>query len=155
MINKHVFGIFFSIKNLYFIAFGIQYFQENGFKFPLVFKQKHGLDMKMPSDDFSVKNIKNCVGSKRIIDVMDVNTQKALTMTMKDWCHYYENDRQHRLLNVISLEFSHTKLDNLVEIPKVIRDLDWVYTSWPQSLIDSHTESTNLLDKMKYPKVQK
>jgi F-box/leucine-rich repeat protein 10/11 len=106
-------------------------------------------------ENFSVRDIKNCVGSKRVVDVIDVSTQKALTMTMKDWCRYYESDRQNRLLNVISLEFSHTKLDNLVDVPSFIKKLDWVCTTWPQSLIATHTESTNVLNKMKYPKVQK
>ena len=121
-----------------------------------MFKKKHGLGLKLPDpDNFSVRDIKNLVGSKRVVDVIDVNTQKGLTMNMKDWCRYFENDRENRLLNVISLEFSHTKLDKLVDVPAFIKKLDWVFTTWPQSLIDSHTESTNLLDKMKYPKVQK
>ena len=86
---------------------------------------------------------------------MDVNTQQALTMTMKDWCEYYDNPNRDRLLNVISLEFSHTKLENYVEAPLVVRQLDWIETVWPQNLRLTHTESTNLIEKMKYPKVQK
>ena len=112
--------------------------------------------MKVPdADGFTVRTVKEYVGSKRVVDIIDANTQKALTMTMKAWCKYYENDRHDRLLNVISLEFSHTKLDKLVEMPAFVKKLDWVYTVWPQSLIALHTESTNLIDKMKYPKVQK
>lgn len=107
------------------------------------------------AENFTVRDVKNLVGSKRVVDVIDVNTQKALTMTMKEWCRYYENDRQNRLLNVISLEFSHTKLDKLVEVPSLVKTIDWVSTVWPSSLIAAHTESTNALDKMKYPKVQK
>lgn len=111
--------------------------------------------MRVPSENFKVGDVKSCVGSKRIIDVVDVKTQKGLTMSMKDWCEYYENQERTRLLNVISLEFSHTKLENYVEAPLVVRQLDWIETAWPQHLRESHTESTNLIDKMKYPKVQK
>ena len=61
-------------------------------------------------------------GSRRVLDVMDVNTQKALEMTVKDWVRYYEDteQHQHRLLNVISLEFSHTRLEDYVDQPQVV-----------------------------------
>lgn len=36
-----------------------------------------------------------------------------------------------------------------------VREVDWVDTAWPQHLKDCQTESTNAIDKMKYPKVQK
>ena len=50
-----------------------------------------------------------------------MNTQKAMNMNMKEWVNYYENknDRE-RLLNVISLEFSHTKLETYVQQPQVV-----------------------------------
>lgn len=50
-----------------------------------------------------------------MLDVMDVNTQKNIEMTMKEWQRYYEDPSKKKLLNVISLEFSHTKLDNYGE----------------------------------------
>ena len=120
-----------------------------------MFKDKSGLGMRVPSENFKVGDVKSCVGSKRIIDVVDVKTQKGLTMSMKNWCEYYENQERTRLLNVISLEFSHTKLENYVEAPLVVRQLDWIETAWPQFLRESHTESTNIIGEMKYPKVQK
>ena len=137
--------------------FNFKYIQENGFESPLIFTDKSGLGMRVPSENFRISDVKSCVGSKRLIDVMDVNTQKALSMTMKDWCEYYESTSRdpNRLLNVISLEFSHTKLENYVEAPLVVRQLDWIETAWPAHLRAAHTESTNQLDKMKYPKVQK
>ena len=36
-----------------------------------------------------------------------------------------------------------------------VREVDWVDIAWPQHLKDCQTESTNVIDKMKYPKVQK
>lgn len=62
-----------------------------------------------------------CVGSRRVLDVMDVNTQKNNEMTMKEWQKYYEDPSKDRLLNVISLEFSHTKLENYVQSPTIVR----------------------------------
>ena len=55
-----------------------------------------------------------------MLDVMDVNTQKGLEMSMKEWVRYYQNPERDRLLNVISLEFSHTRLENYVESPTVV-----------------------------------
>jgi len=60
------------------------------------------------------------LGSSRILDVMDVTTQRDLEMTVKDWVRYYENPVRKRLLNVISLEFSHTQLENYVDQPEVV-----------------------------------
>lgn len=62
-------------------------------------------------------------GSRRMLDVMDVNTQKGMEMSMREWVQYYDNPDRQRLLNVISLEFSHTKLENYVESPTFVRDL--------------------------------
>lgn len=59
-------------------------------------------------------------GSRRTLDVMDVNTQKALEMSMKDWVKYYESPERDRLLNVISLEFCHTRLENYVDSPTLV-----------------------------------
>lgn len=51
---------------------------------------------------------------------MDVNSQNNFEMTMKEWVEYYEKPVKDKLLNVISLEFSHTKLENYVKIPNIV-----------------------------------
>ncbi|GIY20311.1 hypothetical protein CDAR_206161 [Caerostris darwini] len=135
--------------------FNLKYLQENGFVKPVLFKDKAGLGMRMPSANFTVNDVRQCVGSRRMLDVMDVTTQKDIEMTMKDWCRYFENPNREQLLNVISLEFSHTRLENYVESPTVVRQVDWVDWVWPRHLKESQTEGTNSLDEMKYPKVQK
>lgn len=115
-----------------------------------------------------------------MLDVMDVNTQKNIEMTMKEWQRYYEDPSKKKLLNVISLEFSHTKLDNygesswvsvklfewftnpwlnintyIVQCPSVVREIDWTDVVWPKSLKAAQREETNSLNAMMYPKVQK
>ncbi|XP_064619317.1 lysine-specific demethylase 2B-like isoform X2 [Lineus longissimus] len=135
--------------------FNLKLVQELGFYSPMVFYDKAGLGMRVPGNNFQVSDVKQCVGSRRNLDVMDVTTQKGMEMTMKEWCKYYENPKRDRLLNVISLEFSHTKLENYVESPKVVRQIDWIDTVWPRHLKECQTESTNIIEKMKYPKVQK
>lgn len=56
---------------------------------------------------------------------MDVNTQKNVEMTMKEWQKYYENSEKDKLLNVISLEFSHTKLENYIHAPSLVIRLNY------------------------------
>ncbi|XP_075032494.1 lysine-specific demethylase 2A isoform X2 [Mixophyes fleayi] len=88
---------------------------------------------------------------------MDVGTQRGIEMTMAQWAKYYETPEEERekLYNVISLEFSHTKLENLVQRPATVDQIDWVDNIWPRHLKDRQTESTNVIQEMQYPKVQK
>lgn len=122
---------------------------------PLLFKEKNGLGIQVPSHNFSINDVRMCVGSRRVLDVMDVNTQKNLEMSMKEWQQYYEDPDKTRLLNVISLEFSHTKLDNYVQSPLIVRQIDWVDVVWPKQLKEAQVEGTNSIHDMMYPKVQK
>ena len=73
---------------------------------------------------------------------MDCNTQKNSEMSMKEWEEYYNNvnSRDSRKLNVISLEFSFTKLEPYVIAPKVVRQIDWTDNVWPRHLKEQQTE---------------
>uniref|UniRef100_A0A224L177 [histone H3]-dimethyl-L-lysine(36) demethylase n=1 Tax=Drosophila subobscura TaxID=7241 RepID=A0A224L177_DROSU len=134
----------------------VAFLQQHGFNIPLLFREKNGLGLRMPDpQEFTVGDVRLCVGSRRLLDVMDVNTQKNLQMTMKEWQQYYECPQKDRLLNVISLEFSHTRLDRFVQSPEIVRQIDWVDVVWPKQLKDAQKEGTNLLGGMMYPKVQK
>lgn len=135
--------------------FFFSYLQQHGFNIPLLIKEKTGLGLQVPSPNFSINDVRMCVGSRRILDVMDVNTQKNLEMTMKEWQKYYEDTNKKKLLNVISLEFSQTKLENYVQSPKIVRQVDWVDVVWPLKLKNAQIEGTNLIEDMMYPKVQK
>lgn len=135
--------------------FTLKYIQENGFNSPIVMRSTDGLDIRVPNKDFTVEDVKNFVGARRIVDVIDVNTQQALEMSLQQWVKYFTSEEREDIYNVISLEFSHTKLEDLVEPPQVVRVMDWVNVVWPQDLIDQQRDSTNSLADMKYPKVRK
>lgn len=62
----------------------------------------------------------NLSGARRIVDVIDVNTQQALEMSLQQWVKYFTSEEREEIYNVISLEFSHTKLEDLVEPPQVV-----------------------------------
>ncbi len=76
-----------------------------------------------------------CIGSQRIIDVVNVETQESQQMTMKSWTDYYDQsaDKREKLLNVISLEFSHTALEKYVESPSIVSDYDLSSCHWIKS----------------------
>lgn len=132
-----------------------RFLQQYGFNIPLLVKEKTGLGLQVPSSNFTINDVRMCVGSRRMLDVMDVNTQKNMEMSMKEWQKYYEDPNKKKLLNVISLEFSHTKLENYVKAPAIVRQTDWIDVVWPKKLKDAQIEGTNSLNQMMYPKVQK
>uniref|UniRef100_A0A8C0VPK2 Lysine-specific demethylase 2B n=1 Tax=Cyanistes caeruleus TaxID=156563 RepID=A0A8C0VPK2_CYACU len=140
-----------------FTDFTFEYVQREALRVPLIFRNKDGLGIKMPDPDFTVRDVKLLVGSRRIVDVMDVNTQRGVEMSMSQFVRYYETPEAQRekLYNVISLEFSHTKLENIVKRPNVVDLVDWVDNMWPQHLKERQTDATNAISEMKYPKVKK
>ncbi|XP_076876010.1 lysine (K)-specific demethylase 2Bb isoform X2 [Brachyhypopomus gauderio] len=137
--------------------FTYEYVQREALRVPLVFKSKEGLGVRMPDPEFNVSEIKGLVGSRRTVDVMDVSTQKGSEMSMAQFTRYYETPEEERgkLFNVISLEFSHTKLENLIQRPTVVDLVDWVDNMWPLHLKEKQIEATNIISEMKYPKVQR
>ena len=74
----------------------------------------------MPSAELTVEDIKKLVGSRRKVDVIDTLTQSSSSMTLGQWSKYYQSVPRDRILNIISLEFSCTKLDPLVQPPKLV-----------------------------------
>ncbi|XP_044202642.1 lysine (K)-specific demethylase 2Aa isoform X4 [Thunnus albacares] len=137
--------------------FTYEFIQRSGLRDPILFDKPEGLGIKMPDPDFSVNDVKMFVGSRRMIDVMDVSTQKGTEMSMAQWTRYYETppSQRDKLYNVISLEFSHTKLENLVRRPATVDLIDWVDNMWPRHLKERQRDSTNSITDMQYPKVQK
>ncbi|XP_051559950.1 lysine-specific demethylase 2A-like isoform X3 [Myxocyprinus asiaticus] len=137
--------------------FTFEYIQRGGLRDPIIFERPDGLGINMPDPDFSVNDVKTFVGSRRMIDVMDVATQKGTEMSMAQWRRYYETppSQREKLFNVISLEFSHTKLESLVKRPTTVDMIDWVDNMWPRHLKERQRDSTNSIMEMQYPKVQK
>ena len=139
------------VKEMEGKEFNLARVQEHGFSEPLLFKSKEGLHIKVPPPDFSVKDIRSCVGefshfdtswtlylylyfffqlgSRRTLDVMDTKTQRNVEMSMKQWHKYWHSSEKESVLNVISLEFSHTRLENYVKAPLVVSifTLSWTF----------------------------
>ena len=78
------------------------------------------LTLRVPPSSLTVRDVKSLVGSRRQVDVMELHSQDTHTMTMSQWTKYFELQPRQQVLNVISLEFSHTELDPLVQPPTLV-----------------------------------
>ncbi|KAI7902568.1 uncharacterized protein BX663DRAFT_62169 [Cokeromyces recurvatus] len=96
--------------------------------------------MKMPSSDITVHDIAGLVGGYDVhVDVIDVELQSEITdWTMRHWADYFDThpDKRNRILNVISLEISGTKLAKQIKRPRIVRELDWIDLMWPRDQKD-------------------
>ncbi|XP_077185665.1 histone lysine demethylase PHF8 isoform X2 [Paroedura picta] len=109
----------------------VEFLEENSFSVPILVLKKDGLGMTLPPPSFTVRDVEHYVGPDKEIDVIDVTRQADLKMHLEDFVNYYCSSRREKVLNVISLEFSETRLSNLVETPKIVRKLSWVENLWP------------------------
>ncbi|XP_011381713.1 histone lysine demethylase PHF8 isoform X5 [Pteropus medius] len=113
----------------------VEFLEENSFSVPILVLKKDGLGMTLPSPSFTVRDVEHYVGSEKEIDVIDVTRQADCKMKLGDFVKYYYSGKREKVLNVISLEFSDTRLSNLVETPKIVRKLSWVENLWPEECI--------------------
>uniref|UniRef100_A0A8C1GI82 Histone lysine demethylase PHF8 n=1 Tax=Cyprinus carpio TaxID=7962 RepID=A0A8C1GI82_CYPCA len=113
----------------------VEFLEERSFSVPVLVLRKDGLGMNLPPSSFSVSDVEHYIGSDKEIDVIDVNRQADLKMKLGEFVEYYNSPNRDRVLNVISLEFSDTRLSNLVETPKIVRKLSWVENLWPEESI--------------------
>ena len=73
------------------------------------------------------------VGGERIINVLDVKDQKNKMMPLEKFVQNFLEKKSacRKLLNVLSLEFSNSDLDELVERLPVIDEIDLIEIFWP------------------------
>ncbi|KAI8511679.1 Lsd1/2 complex PHD finger containing protein Phf2 [Branchiostoma belcheri] len=112
----------------------VDYLEKNGFSVPLLVPRKDGLGLVVPPPTFSISNVEEYVGSMREIDVIDVCRQEDHRMLLREWTEYYNSPNRSKVLNVISLEFSKTRLSDLVRPPHVVRQMSWVDNYFPEQL---------------------
>ncbi|GAA6065332.1 lysine-specific demethylase 7B isoform X1, partial [Tachysurus ichikawai] len=67
----------------------------------------------------------------KVIDVIDVARQADSKMKLKEFVKYYCSRQRPKVLNVISLEFSDTKMSELVVVPDIAQKMSWVENYWP------------------------
>ncbi|XP_063071848.1 lysine-specific demethylase phf2 isoform X2 [Engraulis encrasicolus] len=113
----------------------MDYLEEKGFNEPILVLKKDGLGMSMPAPTFYVSDVENYVGPDVPVDVVDVTKQTNSTMKLKEFVDYYYSTNRKKVLNVINLEFSDTRMDTIVESPAIVRKLSWVENYWPDDAL--------------------
>ncbi|XP_062856171.1 lysine-specific demethylase 7B [Trichomycterus rosablanca] len=108
-----------------------RYLERHGFRYPVAVSQKEGLGLQLPPSDFSVKDVEQYVGGDKVIDVIDVARQADSKIKLKNFVKYYYSIKKPKVLNVISLEFSDTKMSELVVVPDIAQKMSWVENYWP------------------------
>ncbi|KTF83012.1 hypothetical protein cypCar_00016586 [Cyprinus carpio] len=107
------------------------YLEREGFHYPIVVHDLDGLGLKLPPPLFSVSDVEHYVGANKVIDVIDVARQADSKLKLGEFVKYYYQPERSKVLNLISLEFSDTKMSNLVEVPEIARKMSWVENYWP------------------------
>uniref|UniRef100_A0A914C2D2 JmjC domain-containing protein n=1 Tax=Acrobeloides nanus TaxID=290746 RepID=A0A914C2D2_9BILA len=118
--------------------FTIELIKSTGLSKPMHFAASPSeLGMKMPDPElFGVGNVLELIGPDRTIEVVQVKGQKGKTMKLGQFIQYYLTDEVARpdLYNVLSLEFTLTKLADKVIGPAFVKQIDWVEQYWPEEL---------------------
>lgn len=97
------------------------------------------IELKDPLDaqTLSVDVIATVLGDKYKVPVIEATSQQEVaSKSMKEWRQYYNQEACERdqILNVISLEFSSTRLAEFAKTPRAIREIDWINHVWPHDL---------------------
>ncbi|XP_077449575.1 lysine-specific demethylase 7A isoform X1 [Stigmatopora argus] len=108
-----------------------KFLERSGFRQPIVVTEMDGLGLKLPPPAFGVRNVEQYVGGDKVIDVIDVARQADTKMKLSQFIKYFSSPHRPKVLNLISLEFSDTKMSKLVEVPDVARKMSWVENYWP------------------------
>ncbi|XP_063785011.1 lysine-specific demethylase 7A isoform X2 [Pseudophryne corroboree] len=112
-----------------------RYLEKHGFNQPIMVPQLDDLGLRLPPPKFSVMDVERCVGGDKIIDVIDVARQADSKMKLRNFVKYFMNPERPKVLNVISLEFSDTKMADLVKVPDISKKLSWVENYWPDDSV--------------------
>ncbi|KAF3190017.1 JmjC domain-containing histone demethylation protein 1 [Orbilia oligospora] len=93
------------------------------------------LGMVMPAD-LTVRRVADIIGTEEKVEVLDVLSQSLdkRTWSFADWVEYFESPLKDRVKNVISQEFSHTKLAEAVVRPAIVEALDLADQVWPEDM---------------------
>lgn len=85
-------------------------------------------------DQFSIEDVRKLVGGRTKIHVICCNKQTTDTMTLSQFTKYYQAVDRHKVYNVLSLEFSETAMDKIVQRPRIVGQLDWTTLLYPHCI---------------------
>ncbi|VUZ48328.1 unnamed protein product [Hymenolepis diminuta] len=106
--------------------------ETDGFKKPIVVRNKSGLRMKVPPPNFNLHDVVDFTDPEIQIAVIDVENQCDSMMPLGEFVDkFYEKPRK-RILNVLSFEYSRTKLATYIRPPHVVKELSLVDNCWAE-----------------------
>lgn len=109
--------------------------------------------MVVPPADMTIFDVADIIGHDTPVEVIDVASQSSskASWTISEWAEYFDTpkEKKKKTLNVISLEVTGTPMQEYVEAPQLVRDLDWVTRDWPQERRDPSCADNS------WPKVQR
>eukprot|EP00126_Sphaerothecum_destruens_P001346 Sdes_comp14134_c0_seq1m3391 len=108
-----------------------EYFHENGFQIPILVESSTGIGIEVP-EGMCIDDIMELVGEDTVFPVIDVSTQleDPYEWNMRSWRDAFLSHKRNHIFNVISLEFSKTKLADVIVSPRVVRQIDWIDNVW-------------------------
>jgi hypothetical protein len=117
-------------------SFSFDRIKQIGFDFPFLVKgTDENFGIELPPRSWTLKTIASFIGEDTPVRVIEVATQSEIqTLTLLQYADYLELSRtssSQKVLNMISLEFSNTKLNDLVSPPAFVNTIDWVQRFWP------------------------
>uniref|UniRef100_A0A7E5A0S8 JmjC domain-containing protein n=1 Tax=Panagrellus redivivus TaxID=6233 RepID=A0A7E5A0S8_PANRE len=104
---------------------------------PIMIKEADGLKMQLPDSEFDIHKLYDLIGGDEVISVIDVYAQRSSKMSFKSFYERWTESPRRRLYNMLSFEFSHTKLMNMVRAPDMMHRLSWVHKFWPEQSLNS------------------
>ncbi|KAH9285213.1 Lysine-specific demethylase 7A [Echinococcus granulosus] len=106
--------------------------ENEGFQKPIVISNKDGLRMKVPPSNFTLHDVVNLTDPKIPIDVIDVALQSDMRLSLGEFVEQFYSKPRDRILNVLSFEYSRTKLGRCTRPPHVVKELSLVDNCWPE-----------------------
>ncbi|KAF9336586.1 Lysine-specific demethylase 7A [Podila minutissima] len=116
----------------------LEYLRTTGFALPIIVGEgprttrssksdSHAaLGMQMPERGLTVGAVRDAVGGELLVPVIDVASQSEMDeWTMDRWAAYFRKKNKARILNVISLQITGTRLAEQIVVPRIVRELDW------------------------------
>ena len=122
----------FPIEVLEGVALDTRFVLQHGLDKPIVVKNIPGL--KLPPETTTLMDIAQTIGKDYQIKIIEVGAQEQSDGfsigQFAEYLHGYTPGK-HKVLNLISLEFSATTLAPRIQSPSMVRDLDWIDVVWP------------------------
>jgi lysine-specific demethylase PHF8 len=122
----------------------LEYLEKNGFDRPILVADKTTLNFNIPDQSqIDLTKIQDIVGSDIMLDVIDVERQLTVPMTINELNEYFKAEHRDKIYNLISFEISKTNLSENITPPCIVNDISWISNGiWPSDE-DANTSLNN------------